>query len=82
MAVLGGVDAVNVGAVPDVAVTTVQAADTAGDTAPVAVTVKLAVPAVVGVPARTPPVVRVRPAGRLPAVTANVMGVVPDAVNV
>ena len=49
----------------------------------VAVTVKLNVPAAVGVPDRTPAEVSVSPVGMAPTVTANVYGdVPPDAVIV
>ena len=49
----------------------------------VAVTVKLDAPATVGVPVKVPPLLRVRPADRLPDVTEKVKGPVgPDAVIV
>jgi hypothetical protein len=49
----------------------------------VAVTVKVKLPAVVGVPDKTPPLDRDRPGGREPLVTAKVYGAVPpEAVNV
>ena len=49
----------------------------------VAVTVNINVPAAVGVPANTPPAVSgVKPVGIVPAVTENVGGGAPDAVNV
>jgi len=48
----------------------------------VALTVKLDVPAVVGVPVIAPVVAfKFKPVGRLPAVTAHVIGVVPVAVS-
>ena len=43
----------------------------------VAVIVNVLVPAAVGVPAMTPAVLRLRPAGKVPAVTVQVIGVVP-----
>ena len=48
----------------------------------VAVTVKLNVPLVVGVPVNAPPLASVKPPGKLPVVTLNVYGAVPpDAVR-
>ena len=47
-----------------------------------AVMVPMKVPAAVGVPEITPPVLRVRPVGRAPAVTLKVMEAVPVAVTV
>ena len=47
-----------------------------------AVTVPANVPEAVGVPERIPADVRLRPGGRVPAVTEKVMGVVPVAVYV
>src|ERR1700677_1972429 len=49
--------------------------------ASVTCTVKLNVPDAVGVPASTPPVVRVSPAGTCPATTDHVYGLVPDAAD-
>ena len=49
----------------------------------VAVTVKVAVPAAVGVPAMTPvELFKVSPAGSEPPVTAHVIGVLPEALSV
>ena len=56
--------------------------DAAGFTPLVAVTVKLDVPAAVGVPVSAPPGASERPAGNVPAVTAKVGAGAPDAVNV
>ena len=47
-----------------------------------AVTVNVNVPAVVGVPDKTPPALNVSPVGNAPELTVNVIGVVPVAVNV
>ena len=47
-----------------------------------AVIVPLKVPNALGVPVIAPPEPSVRPVGRLPAVTVNVIGVLPDAVQV
>ena len=48
----------------------------------VALTVKLDVPAVVGVPVIAPVVAfKVKPVGNVPSVTAHVIGVVPVAVS-
>jgi hypothetical protein len=47
----------------------------------VAVTVTMNAPVVVGEPVRTPPLDRLSPAGRLPAVTANVCPAPPLALN-
>jgi len=46
-----------------------------------AVMVPLKLPVAVGVPEMVPPVLRVRPVGRLPDVTVNVMGAEPEAVQ-
>jgi hypothetical protein len=43
----------------------------------VAVIVNVLVPAAVGVPERTPALLRAKPAGKVPAVIVQVMGVVP-----
>ena len=55
----------------------------AGDPESVTVTVKELVPAVVGVPDKTPAVLKVRPAGSVPVDTVQLKGAVPpDAVRV
>jgi hypothetical protein len=48
---------------------------------PVTCTVKLNVPAVVGVPLRTPAVLRLNPAGRAPADTDQLYGGVPPVAS-
>ena len=58
-----------------------RATDAFGVTPLAAITVNEYVPVVVGVPDSTPPVVRVRPGGRVP-VFEKVIGAVPVAVNV
>ena len=45
--------------------------------ASVTCTVKLAVPAAVGVPLRTPPLLKLNPAGKLPDASDQLYGVVP-----
>ena len=47
-----------------------------------AVIVPLNVPDASGVPVIIPPVPNVRPVGKVPALTVNVIGVLPDAVQV
>jgi len=53
-----------------------------GETPFTALTVKLNVPAAVGVPEITPPLERLKPPGRVPLAMLHVMGVSPLAVRV
>lgn len=83
VAVAGGVLAANTGATGAGSTITVKAPVVAfGATPLLAVTVKVEVPVVVGVPERTPAVLRVSPGGRVPEDTVNVGAGTPAAVNV
>ena len=73
----------NSGATGAAFTTIVRVGVTASGLVPLAaVTVNVNVPAVVGVPDKTPPALNVSPAGNAPELTVNVIGVVPVAVNV
>lgn len=61
------------------ATTTLNALFAVSEFASVTVTVKLEVPAVVGVPEITPAALRLNPAGKVPDVTDHVYGAVPPA---
>ena len=84
MAVVGGEDAVNTGAVwAGFTVIVIEGVTASGLMPFVAAIVNVAGPAAVGVPDRTPVVVfRLSPAGRAPEFTRNVGAGLPLAANV
>lgn len=83
MPVFGGVEAVNVGAEgSEIVMMMLTESEPGGEALSVAVTVNMELPALVGVPDRTPEDVNVSPVGSAPAVMLKVMGAVPDAAKV